>query len=326
MGMRRREFLAIVGGAAATWPLAVPAQEAGRNYRVAGLFPSPREAPQNVAMFEEVRQSGFIEGQNLTVDWRTYGTHIELLPQFASELFKPSADVIVVGGDPAIKAAQQATTTIPILAFTDDMVGSGLVSSLAKHGGNTTGVSLLATELDGKRQDILIEAVPGLRRMTALADSITIASHQLQALQDAARKRGIELLIQRVAKPDEIAPAIDAAKASNVAALNVLASPLLFANRQIIIKRATELRLPAMYQWPEVAEQGGFIGYGPRIVQLFRDILGRQLVQLLRGAKAADLPVELPTKFELVINLRTAKAIGIEVPAGLVLRADKLVE
>jgi ABC-type uncharacterized transport system substrate-binding protein len=317
--VRRREFLAILGGATATWPLVVAAQEAGRNYRVAGLFGgSTREAPQTVAMFEQVRQAGFIEGQNLTVDWRTYGTRVELVSQFASELFKSPVDVIIVGGDPATKAAQQATTTIPILAFTDDMVGSGLVSSLANHGGNTTGVSLLATELDGK-------AVPGLRRMAALAD-ITTTPHHFQALQDEARKRGIELLIQSVAKPDGIAPAIDAAKASDVAALNVLASPLLFANRQIIIERSGKLHLPAIYQWPEVAEEGGFIGYGPRIVQLYRDILGRQLVQLLRGAKAADLPVEQPTKFELVINLRTAKAIGVEVPAALVLRADKLVE
>ena len=324
--MRRREFINLFGSAVVTWPLAVAAQEAGRNYRVAGLFGgSTREAPQTVAMFEQVRQAGFIEGQNLTVDWRTYGTRVELVSQFASELFKSPVDVIIVGGDPATKAAQKATTTIPILAFTDDMVGSGLVSSLAKHGGNTTGVSLLATELDGKRQDVLVEAVPGLRRMAALAD-ITTTPHHFQALQDEARKRGIELLIQSVAKLDEIASAIDAAKASDVAALNVLASPLLFANRQIIIERADKLRLPAIYQWPEVAEEGGFIGYCPRIVQLYRDILGRQLVQLLRGAKAADLPVEQPTKFELVINLRTAKAIGVEVPAALVLRADKLIE
>jgi len=295
--MRRREFINLFGSAVVTWPLAVAAQEAGRNYRVAGLFGgSTREAPQTVAMFEQVRQAGFIEGQNLTVDWRTYGTRVELVSQFASELFKSPVDVIIVGGDPATKAAQKATTTIPILAFTDDMVGSGLVSSLAKHGGNTTGVSLLATELDGKRQDVLVEAVPGLRRMAALAD-ITTTPHHFQALQDEARKRGIELLIQSVAKADGIAPAIDAAKASDVAALNVLASPLLFANRQIIIERADKLRIEI-----------------------------RQLVQLLRGAKAADLPVEQPTKFELVINLRTAKAIGVEVPAALVLRADKLIE
>ena len=124
----------------------------------------------------------------------------------------------------------------------------------------------------------------------------------------------------------ELDPAIDTAKASNAAALNVLASPLLFANRQVIIERAGTLRLPAIYQWPEVAEQGGFIGYGPRIVQLFRELLARQLVKLLRGAKPAEIPVEQPTHFELVINLKTAQAIGHEVPAGLVLRADKVIE
>jgi putative tryptophan/tyrosine transport system substrate-binding protein len=182
------------------------------------------------------------------------------------------------------------------------------------------------SELDGKRQDILIDAVPGLRRMAALADSNTTAPRQLQALQDAARARGIELSILRVTKPDEIVPAIDAAKNSDAAALNVLASPLLFADRQAIIERATALRLPAMYQWPELAEQGGLLGYGPRIVQLCRDIMARKLVQLLRGARPADLPVEQPTKFELVINLQAAKAIGYEVPALLVARADKVIE
>jgi len=156
--------------------------------------------------------------------------------------------------------------------------------------------------------------------------STTPAPRQLQALQHAARARGVELSIYRVAKPDEIAPAIDAAKASDAAALNVPASPLLFGNRQVIIERAAALRLPAMYQWPEVAEQGGFVGYGPRLVQLTRDTMTRQLVKLLRGAKRADLPIEQPTKFELVINLQTAKAIGHEVPAALVLRADKIIE
>jgi putative tryptophan/tyrosine transport system substrate-binding protein len=278
-------------------------------------------------MFEELRRLGFIEGQNLTVNyWRAYGLRVELLSEFAADLIKTQVDVILAGGDAGIRAAQQATAAIPILAFTDDMVGSGLVSSLVEPGGNTTGVSLLATELDGKRQEILMEAVPGLRRMAALADTNTTAPRQLQALQDAARARGIELSIHRVANPDEIAPAIDAAKTLDSAAINVLASPLLFANRQAIIERAAALRLPAMYQWPEVAEQGGFVGYGPRIVQLFREVMARQLIKILRGAKPADLPVEQPTKFELVINLQTAKAIGHEVPAGLVLRADKVIE
>jgi putative ABC transport system substrate-binding protein len=168
--------------------------------------------------------------------------------------------------------------------------------------------------------------VPGLRRMAAIADLNTTARWRLQALQDAARTRGVELSIHQVTKPAEIATAIDAAKTSEAAALNVLASPLLFANRQMIIERAAALRLPAMYQWPDEAEQGGFIGYGPRLVQLWREIMARQLVKLVRGAKPADLPIEQPTRFELVINLQTAKAIGIDVPAGLVLRADKVIE
>jgi putative tryptophan/tyrosine transport system substrate-binding protein len=324
--MTRREFVTLLGGAAVAWPLAASAQEPGRTYRLGGLSPSPREAPQIVALFEELRRSGFIEGQNLTIDWRGYGQRVELVSEFATELVKARADVIMAGGDFGIRAAQQATATIPIVGFTDDMLGARLVSSLAHPGGNTTGVSLLATDLDGKRQEILIEAVPGVRRMAAFADSGTSSPQQLQALQDAAHARGVELSIHQIAKAEEIAPAIDAAKASHAAALNILASPLLFANRKIIIERAAALRLPAIYQWPEVAEEGGFIGYGPRLIQLFRDLLARQFVKILRGAKPADLPVEQPTNFELVINLRTAKEFGHEVPARLVLRADKVIE
>ena len=325
LDIKRREFITLLGGAVA-WPFAARAQQSGQTYRLGGLFPSPREAPQNVAMFEELARSGFIEGQNLTIDWRTYGQRIELVSQFAAELVKARANVIAAGGDFGIRAAQQETATIPIIGFTDDMLGSRLVKSLSRPDGNTTGVSLLATELDGKRQEILIEAVPGLRRMAALADVDTTSPRQLQGLQDAARARGVELSLHRIAKAEDIAPAIDSAKVSNAAALNVLASPLLFANRPVIIERTATLRLPAIYQWPEVAEEGGFIGYGPRIVQLSRDVLARQLVKVLRGTKPNNVPVEQPTKFELVINLQTAKAMGHEVPAGLVLRADKVIE
>jgi putative ABC transport system substrate-binding protein len=249
-----------------------------------------------------------------------------LVSELATVLVNGKVDVILAGGNFGIRAAQQATATIPIVGFTDDMLGSQLVNSLARPGGNTTGISLLATELDGKRQEILIEASPGLRRMTALADTGTTSPQQLQKLRDTARARGVELSINQIATPAEIVPAIEAAKASNTRALNILASPLLFANRKIIIERATTLRLPAIYQWPEVAEEGGFIGYGPRLVQLYRNVLARQLVRILRGARPADLPVEQPSHFELVINLKTAKAIGHEVPAGLVLRADRVIE
>ena len=170
-----------------------------------------------------------------------------------------------------------------------------------------------------------MEAVPGVRMMAALADPKVQSPQQLEALQDAARAHQIDLSIQRVARPEEIGPAIDAAKASGAAALNVLATPLVFANRQVLVQRTHALRLPAVYQWPELTEEGGLVAYGPRIVEIFRQ-LGRQLAKVLSGTKAADLPVEQPTNFELVINVHAAKAIGHEVPAGLLLRADKVVE
>ena len=324
--MRRRDFITLVGGAAAGWPVAMRAQEPGRIYRLGALQLSPRSLPNHVAFYAELQRLGFIEGQNLVVDERGYGLHVEQLADHAAEIVKAQVDAILATGDSPIRAAQQATTTIPILAFTDDMLASKFVSSLAKPSGNITGVSIFGTELDVKRQDILIEAVPGLRHMAALADSSTTSPRQLQTQQDAARTRGVELSIYEVIKPNEIAAAIDAAKKADAAALNVLASPFLFAARQMIMERATALRLPAMYHWPEVAEQGGLLGYGPRLVLIYREMLARQMVSLLRGIKPGDIPVEQPTKFELVINLQTARAIGHEVPAGLVLRADEVIE
>jgi ABC-type uncharacterized transport system substrate-binding protein len=325
--MRRREFITLLGGAAVAWPLAARAQQqAGRTYRLGALYPAPRTSPQYVALFDELRRLGFVEGQNLSVDGRGYGLRAEQFAQHASELAKAQVDVILCAGDAAIRAAQLATTSIPILAVTDDMVGSGLVRSLAKPDGNTTGVSLLATELDGKRQEILLEAVPGVNRIAALADPNTTSPQQLHKLQDAAHARGVDLSIYPAATPQEIAEAIETAKSYGESALNVLASPFLFIHRQLILQRVATLRLPTMYQWPEAAEEGGLLGYGPRRVQIYREIVARQLVALLRGAKPADLPIEQPTRFELVINLRTAKAIDHEIPAGLVLRADEVIE
>jgi putative tryptophan/tyrosine transport system substrate-binding protein len=323
--MRRRKFITLLGGAAA-WPLAALAQQAGRTYRVGGLSSGPRNSLAIVAMFDELRRFGFIDGQNLTIDWRQYTLHIDLISELAADLVKAKVDVIYAVGDAAIRAAQQATATIPILGITQDMVGQGLVNSLARPGGNTTGVSVLATELDGKREEILIEAVPELRRMAILADSKTTRSPQLQVLQDAARPRGVEVSIHQVASAEEITAAIDAAKASGAAALNVLSSPLLYGNHQLIMDRVAALRLPAIYSWVEAAEEGGFVAYGPRLVQVFRELVTQQLVKLLRGAKPADIPIEQPTKFELVINLKTASAMGVTVPATLVARADKVIE
>jgi putative ABC transport system substrate-binding protein len=325
LAVRRREFFTLLGGAAA-WPLAARAQEPGRTYRLGSVHASARDAPYHVAFFAELRRLGFIEGQNLAVDGRGYGLRVEQFEEHAAELVKAQVDVILAGGDAAVRATQRATAQIPILALTDDMVGQGFVRSLAKPGGNTTGVTILASELDGKRQEILMEAVPGVRRIAALADTNVTTPSRLRALEDAARARGVELSIHRVAREEEIAPAVNAAKASDAGALNMLASALFFNNRTIIFDRIATLSLPAVYQWPEWAEEGGLIGYGPRLVHLYRDVMSRQLAALLRGTKPADLPVEQPTRFELVINLKAAKAIGHDVPAGLVLRADEVIE
>jgi putative ABC transport system substrate-binding protein len=277
-------------------------------------------------MFDELRRFGFIEGQNLTIEWRQYTLHIDLISEFAADLVKSKVDVIYAVGDAAIRVAQRATTTIPILGGTDDMVEAGLVNSLAKPGGNTTGISILATELDGKRQEILIEAVPGLRRMAALADSNRTSGSRLKALEDAAHAHSIELSVHQITRPEDIPAAIDAAKASGAAALNVLSSPVLYTSRQIIMQRVAMLRLPAIYPFVEEAEEGGFLAYGPRLLQIFRELFAQQLVKLLRGIKPADIPIEQPTKFELVINLKTANAIGVTVPATLVARADNVIE
>jgi putative tryptophan/tyrosine transport system substrate-binding protein len=323
--MRRRDFIIFLGGAV-VWPLAARAQETGRTYQIGGLSAGPLGAPYWLAVFDELRRAGFIEGQNLTIDWHQYGPRVDLIPEFAAELVKAKVDVIVATGDVAIRAAQQATTTIPILGSTDDMIGSGLVSSLARPNSNITGTSILATELDGKRQEILIEALPELRHMAALSDSKTTAAPRLRSLQDAARARGIELSVHQIATPDEIPAALEAAKASGAAAINILSSAVLYGNRQIIIQRATTLRLPAIYQFPEEAEEGGLIGYGPSVIRMYRELVAPMLIKLLRGSKPADLPIEQPTKFELIINLKTAKALGITIPESFLVRADKVIE
>jgi ABC-type uncharacterized transport system substrate-binding protein len=323
--VRRREFIALVG-ASITWPHAARAQQAGRNYRLGCLLPLSRDAPINVAFFDELRRRGFIEGQNLTVEYRAYGQHVDLISQYAWELVNARVDVIVAAADDAVRAVQRATKTIPIVGLVGDMVGSGFVNSLSRPDGNTTGASILAQEADDKRQDILIEAVPGIRRMAFLADANFETVAKLDALQKAARAHNIDLAIHRIAKGEEISAAIDAAKASGAEGLNVSASPLFFTHRQLIMDHVALLRLPAIYDWPETAEEGGLAAYGARLSQLFVEIMTQQLVKLFHGIKVADIPVEQPTKFELVINLKTAKAMGVTVPEALLVRADKVIE
>ena len=322
----RRDFMTLVGGAVAALPLAALAQKAGRTYRLGCLSPHPRDIPFNVRFFDKLRRAGFIEGQNLTIDYRAFAPHIDLISQHAAELVIAQPDVIYAAGNEAVDAVQQATKSIPIVGITGDMVGEGFVKSFARPNGNTTGISIFATELDGMRQDILIEAMPGIRRMAALADtSLQTTEAKTRALQEAARARNVELSIYRVARAEEIAATIDKAQASGATALNVLGSGMLDGNVPLIMERVAALRLPTMYQWAYWAEKGGFIGYGPSTDHL-ADLTARFATSLLRGTMPADLPVEQPTKFELAINLNTAKAMGVTVPSALLLRADKLIE
>jgi putative ABC transport system substrate-binding protein len=322
--MLRREFIALIGGAAAS-PLASRAQEAGRVFRLGVLIYSAKGATAPAAFFDELRSFGFVEGQNLKVDGGSFGLHEEQLPEIVTAMAKSPPDVIFASAVSPLRASHQALRDVPIVGMADDMIAAGLVKSLAHPDGNITGISFLAPELDGKRQDIIIEAVPGPRQMAMLADANAISPQRLQVLQEAARARGIDFAIFTIRTPEDIAPTMNEIKASGAAAMNVLGSPVLFGKRSLIIERAAALRLPAIYEWPEMAEEGGLIGYGARLSGVFRQA-ARMVVKVLRGVKPADIPIEQPTSFELVINLKTAQAIGHELPAGLVLRADKIIE
>jgi len=322
--MRRRKFLMILGGAGA-WPLAVRAQQPGRTYRIGFVVPVARDAPAIIAFLDELRLRGFIEGQNLVILPSGFEVRNEQIAEVVASIVKAAPDAILSGGDLITAAFQNTTHTIPLMIMTEDLVGAGFAASLARPGSNMTGISLMSTDLDGKRQEILTEAVPGARRIAALADSNVASLKHLQVLAERSQARGLELLIVRAARPDDIVPGLDDAKARGASAINVLSSPMLFQNRRTIIDRMAVLRLPAIYQWPEMAEEGGLLAYGPRFVQIFRQ-RARMTATILSGANPADLPVEQPTTFELAINLKAARAIGHEIPAGLVLRADKVIE
>ena len=317
--MRRRQFIIVMGCMAAELLLPLPiarAQEPGRIYRLGILTGAARHAPRMVAFFDELKVLGFVEGQNLKIVAGGFGLREDHFPDVAATLAKAAPDVVLGVGDAAIRAAQQSAYTGPIVALSSDLVASGFVHSLARPGGNTTGVSVLGFEVDGKRLEILMEVVPDARRIAILADSKVTQPAELQALQNSARARGVELVIFTAGVPEEITPAMDKAKASGATALNVLTSPMFTFNRRIVIERAAALGLPAIYEWPEMAEEGGLIAYGPPLNPIYRQS-ARLLVKVLRGAKPEDLPVVQPTDFELFINITTAKALGLTIPASL---------
>jgi putative tryptophan/tyrosine transport system substrate-binding protein len=325
--LSRRAVLLLSGATLLAAP-AVWAQTPGRSYRIGFLTGSPRGLPTFNVLLDELRLAGFIEGQNLTVlddGFNVPDNEVAAHTAAATALVKAPADAILAFGVVRIRAVQSATKTIPILTLSEDLIADGLVSSLARPDRNTTGISLISPDLDGKRGDLLLDAVPGLRHVAVLADPNADKPEHLQALMDSAKARGVELSVFSAKTREEIAPALDAAKSSGAGAINVLATTLFFYNRGLVIERTRELHLPAIYQWPDLAEQGGLIGYGPLMTGVFR-LLGGQLVKILRGTNPADIPIEQPSKFELVVNLQTAKEIGLEIPANFVLRADKLIE
>jgi putative ABC transport system substrate-binding protein len=285
------------------------------------LRPSAKDAEPFVEPFRRYMQAiGWEEGRNIRFlfAWMEGRNERALLLADAQNV-----DLIITFGDPAIRAAQRATQAIPIVGMTDDMVGSGLVANLARPGGNTTGVSILAPELNVKRLEILHEFVPQARRIAVLADSSTIST--IAELTSGARDLGVELIVFEAQSPAEIGRSLDAIEAAKVEAVNVLASPQLYGARYLIIERMRNARLPAIYQFPEAAEEGGLLSYGPRLLLCYRHVISL-VDKVLRGAKPAELPIEQPSKFELIVNLKTASVIGLTITPTLLLRADGVIE
>jgi putative ABC transport system substrate-binding protein len=314
--MKRREFITLLGGAAA-WPMAAWAQQ--------GRLPNPKDIAETFAepFRRYMKAIGWEEGRNIHFLFVWAEGRSDRANALAGELVAQNVDLIIPFGDPAIRAAQRASQTIPIVGMTDDMIGSGLAASMARPGGNTTGVSILASELDVKRLEILHEFVPQARRMAVLADPTTISTRA--QLVSGARNLGVELVQFEAQSPDEIGRALDAITVAKVGAVNVLASPILNAARRLTIDRMLDARLPAIYQWPETAEDGGLLSYGPRYLLCYRHVVSL-VDKVLRGAKPADLPIEQPSKFELVVNLKTAGALGMTISPTLLLRADEVIE
>ena len=323
--MKRREFITLLGGAAvASWSRVAGAQQ-DRLPLVGVLRPNPKDINETFAepFAHYMKTVGWEEGRNIRFLFVWAEARSDRAPALARELVAQQADLIIPFGDPAIRAAQGATQTIPIVGMTDDMVGSGLAASLARPGGNTTGVSILASELDVKRLEILHEYVPQARRIAALADPTTISTRT--RLASAARDLGLELVWFEAQSSDETSRALAAIAAAKVEAVNVLASPILNSFRRLTIDQMRDARLPTIYQWPETVEEGGLLGYGPRNLLCYRHLVSL-VDKVLRGAKPADLPIEQPSKFELVVNLKTANAIGMTISPTPLLRADNVME
>jgi len=328
--MRRREVIGVFGAVAAGWPL-VAARAQQKPMLVIGFLLSgfPESGTANLAAFHNgLRGTGFVDGQNVAIEYRWAQGRYDRLPDLAAELVGRSVDVIVAsGGTPPVLAAQRATRTIPIVfANVGDPVGQGLVASLARPGGNLTGVSLLFADLTWKRVELLSELAPQARRIAVLVNPTNaINETTIGDIHGAARARGLEIYLLKAGSDPEIDAAFTAVAELRADAIFVGADPFFFNRRDRVAAVLSRHSVPAMYAWREFVILGGLISYGPNVTETYR-MTGIYAGKILKGARPADLPVEQPTKFELVINLKTAKALGLTVPPAILARADEVIE
>ena len=320
--MDRRAFLGTLAGLAA--PLAAEAQQVGKAFRLGILSPGASSRGQ-LYMFEALGELGYVEGGNLTVERRNAEGKSERLPEFATGLVQRRVDLIVAVSAPAVQAARQATASIPIvMAPAGEPVERGFAASFARPGGNITGVTYAeGPEIAAKRLELIREAVPRAGRIAALIDERTSQYH-LKATKKAASSLGVKLIVVTV-QGANYGHAFATMAAERPAALVVLASVTLNRDRRHIIDLAARHRLPAIYEWPEHADEGGFIGYGMSSRALYRRVASF-VDRIFKGAKPADLPIEQPTKFELVINLKTARTLGLTIPPSVLARAGQVIE
>jgi putative ABC transport system substrate-binding protein len=325
--MRRRDFITLLGGAAAAWPLAARAQQTAKLPTIGylGTAAASAWAPWTAAFVQRLHELGWMDGRTIAIQYRWADGRAERWAEFAAELARLKVDVIVTGGNAAV-AAKQASSVIPIVfAMVDDPVAMGLIASLARPGGNLTGLSMQSADVAGKRLALLREVVPGLRRLAIMANvEYPAAALEMGQVQTGARTLGLDAATFEIRRAEDIAPAFDSMK-DHADALYVVGDALVISHRVQINTLALIARLPTTYVVREHVVVGGLMSYGPNFPDLFRRAAD-YVDKILRGAKPGDIPVEQPTKFDLVINLTTAKALGIGVLPTLLARADEVIE
>ena len=326
--MRRREFIALVGSVTTGWPLMARAQQAPKLPTIGFLGSSTSSAMTAwiAAFVQRLHELGWIEGRTVAIEYRWGEGRDERYAQITDEFIRLKVNVIVTYGTPPTKAAKQATTTIPIVfAAAADPIGNGLVSSLSQPGGNVTGLSLQQSDIVGKKLELLRELLGGLRRLAVIGNVGNPATVlEIGEAKTAADKLGIDIVSLAIRRAEDVSPAFDAIK-GRAEALYVSTDPLIFTNVGRINTLALGARLPTIYNGREYIQSGGLMSYGPSYADLFRRA-AEFVDKILHGAKPNDFPVEQPTRFEFVINLTTAKALSLTVPASLLARADEVIE